>query len=413
MVPNEFLNILNGQEKHSTAASTLFTQLYGDGFFVDKDIDERAIGELSYQDKIYDNTLNITILGSEQCNFRCKYCYEDFKRGNITGEVIDSFLLFIKRNLHKYNKVNIDWFGGEPLLADKEIETISAQLLKMCQKAGKPYAASMTTNGYLLNAEMLRRMLRCRVTNFQITLDGLAETHDKSRVLANGGPTFDRIISNLTEIRDKVKSGLFKITLRTNLTRPQLPLINRYIEFLNAEFSADKRFEFYFRPAGDWGGDRVKGIRDNLVTSFKELYEPLLMNIGALNMNAYYHLLKIPICMAAERNSFVLGSDGTIYKCTMLFNEDFNRIGKLNNKGKMEIEQNKLAKWITPPEDMSQECNRCNNWNICHNRICPAKAFRTEGSKFNNCGYERKSLDCVRIGKYIAWKEKLGDVLKT
>jgi radical SAM protein with 4Fe4S-binding SPASM domain len=79
----------------------------------------------------------------------------------------------------------------------------------------------------------------------------------------------------------------------------------------------------------------------------------------------------------------------------MLFNEEFNHIGNLDSKGKMEIEKNKLAKWITPSEDMTQECSMCNNWNICHNRNCPAKAFKTESGKSENCGYEKMTLDYV------------------
>jgi uncharacterized protein len=395
MNPLELTNSQREIQQGKIPDGPLVASLVHDGFFVDVDTDEHTLGELAYYDQIYENTLDVTILASEQCNFRCKYCYEDFKRGNITENIIESFLLFIKRNIQKYSQLFIDWFGGEPLLANKEIEHISKSLIQLCQIAKKPYMASMTTNGYLLTADMLRRMLQCRIYRFQITIDGVGETHNQSRVLANGGPTFDTIIHNLREVRDTIESRLFKIIVRTNLSKLQLPYIDEYIEFLHTEFGNDSRFQFYFRPMGDWGGDRVKGIQDSLITSFEELYEPLLKNISKLNVDAYIPLLKIPICSAANRNSFVLGSDGTIYKCTMLFSKDFNHIGTLHEKGKMDIDRNKLARWITPQDNPTQKCGVCSHWNLCHNRSCPAKAFRSEDVKVENCGYDKKSLDYV------------------
>jgi uncharacterized protein len=375
--------------------SKLLTSLIEDGYFVDDDCDERLLGEMIYNSAIYANTLDITILVSEQCNFRCVYCYEDFKRGNITEEVMDSFLLFVKNNIHKYSAVKINWFGGEPLLAAKEIEYISSRLIEVCKKNGKPYFAGMTTNGYYLTVDMLKRMLNQKVLNYQITLDGLAATHNKMRVLADGGPTFETIINNLRGIRDTITSRLFRIILRTNISKIQLPNIDNYVQFIHDEFRNDTRFQCYFRPAGDWGGSRVKSIKNELVSTFDELYDSLLHNIAKINVNAYIPLLKLNICNSANRNSFVLGSDGTVYKCTLFFNEDYNKIGRLGGRGKLEIDKYKLAKWISPMADASEKCHTCNIWSLCHNRNCPAKAFSKDKITREDCGYEKKSIDYI------------------
>jgi uncharacterized protein len=173
---SKFENILHDiNDKKRIPDEASFTQLANDGFFVNTDYDENAIGELKHLDTISENSLDMTILASEQCNFRCKYCYEDFKRGNITEDVISSFLLFVKRNIYNYRRVNIEWFGGEPLLALSEIEHMSEQLISICRKNGKPYTAGMTTNGYLLTADTLRRAIDCKILTYQITLDGTAE----------------------------------------------------------------------------------------------------------------------------------------------------------------------------------------------------------------------------------------------
>jgi uncharacterized protein len=171
--------------------------------------------------------------------------------------------------------------------------------------------------------------------------------------------------------------------------------IDDYISFIHDEFGNDERFECYFRPAGNWGGERVDGLENELISSFDELYRPLLHNISKINVNAYIPLLKVNICTAGHKNSYVLGSDGTIYKCTMLFNEEFNKIGKITTAGKMDINYYKFAKWVTPVTDANEICGVCNVWYLCHNRNCPAKAFLKQGMGFVNCGYEKKSLDYV------------------
>jgi uncharacterized protein len=253
----------------------------------------------------------------------------------------------------------------------------------------------MTTNGYLLNAAMLNRMLRCSVLHYQITLDGLSDTHNAARTLASGGPTFETILDNLREIRDTVSSRLFKISIRTNVTKPQLAKIDEYAAFLNAEFADDDQFEFFFRPAGNWGGERVKNIERDFVDSDKDFYEPLLNSAAPLNVNAYISLLNTLSCGAAKRNSFVLGSDGALYKCTMLFNEDFNTIGALTRSGDLEIDAYKIARWTAIPANPPQKCAGCGQWTLCHDNTCPAKSLEKKNREHKNCGYERTSLNYV------------------
>lgn len=393
---SRFQSILdNVRNKNELIKDAMFENLAEDKYFVDNNYDESLMGNLRYNEYIYGSGLNMTILASEQCNFRCKYCYEDYKRGNITQEVIDSFILFLRKNLRDYSKLSIDWFGGEPLLAAKEIETISKTAIDLCQKTGKPFSASMTTNGYMLTADMLKKMLKYKILSYQITIDGLAETHNTTRPLYGGGPTFEKIIDNLREIRDTVASRFFKILIRTNVTKPQLAKINDYTAFLSREFGNDRRFEFFFRPAGNWGGETAQTIEKDFVLSQNEYYELLLNNAESLNTDAYIMLLNTMVCGAAKRNSFVLGSDGTIYKCTMLFNEDFNNLGRLTHDGNMKIDTYKLARWTAIPAILPEKCNNCIHWVLCHDYTCPAHSIKGERQKNKNCGYERTSIDHV------------------
>ena len=113
----------------------------------------------------------------------------------------------------------------------------------------------MTTNGYFLNAAMIRKKcweIMCLVIAF--LLDGMPEIHDQQRQLKkNGNPTWKKIIENLIQIRDTVASRMFTIIIRTNVTSSICNCSNKFFKLLSEEFGADRRFLFMWKKAEDWG----------------------------------------------------------------------------------------------------------------------------------------------------------------
>lgn len=135
-------------------------RMIADGFLVRENENEIAKGNLKYYDKIYGRMLSLTIMPTEQCNFRCKYCYEKFEKGRMSEEISTGVIKYLKKNLSSYSGLDISWFGGEPLLAVDIIEKMSKEICQLCKKLKKPYLAGMTTNGYYLTPEILERLLK-------------------------------------------------------------------------------------------------------------------------------------------------------------------------------------------------------------------------------------------------------------
>lgn len=374
----------------------LHGRLVEDGFLVPEFEDEITKADLLHMDVVNDSTLNLIFLGTEQCNFRCKYCYESFERGSMLEEVQEGVVNFVNRNIGNYKKLAIDWFGGEPLEAFDVIENLSEQLIPICQKRGKIYESSITTNGYNLTLDKFRRLLKYRVRNFQITLDGPQACHDNTRVLADGGETFNTIINNLRAIRDNIKSYTFTISVRTNVTKDVYEKLDEHIEMLYNEFHNDLRFMFYFRPVGDWGGERVKTLHGDMVGAdgFSHVYRKVMESKYQLNCYMYYRLLADfgTMCTASRRNNYIIGSDGTIYKCTMLFDKEENQLGKIHRDGKFEVSQDKHAKWVTGVQNIKDSCKKCFFRPQCNMSSCPAGKFLIQADQ---CGYEKRSIDSI------------------
>ena len=369
-----------------------FRALAASGFLLADDSNEELIAKKRYWDEVYDNRLGLTIMPTEQCNCRCPYCYEDFSKPKMDEQTVENLLSFLRKNLIRYNGLNISWFGGEPLLALDIIEKVSENAISMCHAHRMMYDSSITTNGVLLTEEVLNRLISCRISRFQITLDGAKNTHDQTRVLRNGNGTFDTIINNLLNIK-KCKKSTIHVNIRINITKESLKDLPELVDFLYETLGGDKRFSFYFRPIGDWKHNiEDASLKENLIPSLDRVYQVLLEHPKKLNYGILYEMLISPMCFAVKKNHFVLGSDGTVYKCTVYFHEDMNKVGKLVQNGRILWDEEKLARWMNNDFNDSK-CNTCFLYAACHGRGCPAKEVIS--GKKSGCGHEFEHISSI------------------
>ena len=174
-------------------------------------------------------SLRVVVHTTKACNFRCKYCALNFEPKHLQQDGCDNIISFFRKNISKYERVHISWFGGEPLLKMDAIEYISNAVMDICRRAKKPYYSSVTTNGYLLTPENVDKLIKLRVYNYAVTVDGVKATHDNQRVLENGNGSFDQIIRNLEYMRDSVKSRALNVIIRTNITREIFAMCRLYL----------------------------------------------------------------------------------------------------------------------------------------------------------------------------------------
>lgn len=319
----EFQNSVNNESIKTKMQEFLWKK----GFFVESREKEQEKFLCLENDILEDKSqLTLIILPTEKCNFRCKYCYEDKKSGAMTSEAIERLLQFVEKNIINYSSLNVEWFGGEPLVAQSVIDKISFALIKICREHKKPYSASMTTNGYYLTAEKIVELKKLRIIRYQITLDGMSETHNNLRFLSDHNGTWQVIVKNLQDIRDKVKSSMVSIIIRTNLTKEIYNDIERYISFIKNEFGLDNRFSFLFRIASDWGGE----IKDDLRSSFigKEEYMEVIQTAlkEGLKLHYFKSVLKPGglLCYAWKKGTYIVNPKGEFVRCTLKINDKYN-----------------------------------------------------------------------------------------
>lgn len=115
---------------------------------------------------------------------------------------------------------NLSWFGGEPLLNFKSIDSISAYAKSFCVNHGITFSCGITTNGSLLTERMIDRMIDLDFTDYQITLDGCKEYHNKTKFNNAIHDSFDLILNNIKKLVEKNTKA--KVTLRINYTEKNI-----------------------------------------------------------------------------------------------------------------------------------------------------------------------------------------------
>ncbi|MBR6102814.1 MAG: thioether cross-link-forming SCIFF peptide maturase [Ruminococcus sp.] len=137
---------------------------------------------------------------SHDCNLRCKYCFAstgDFGGGRMlmdleTGKKAIDFLLKMSAE-RKY--LELDFFGGEPLMNYGVVKEIVAYAREEEKKVDKHIRFTMTTNGMLLTEEKME-FINDEMSNVVLSIDGRKEVNDRMRPRVDGSGSYDRIVEN-------------------------------------------------------------------------------------------------------------------------------------------------------------------------------------------------------------------------
>lgn len=358
--------------------------MYKNGLLVDYNLDEISEMIDKEKDSKFENCLRLILLPTEQCNFRCVYCYERFRREKMTAKTQAAIVKYIEDNIHKYNGLILNWFGGEPTEAMDVIENLSVKLIDVCKKNKKAYNAGITTNGYNLTYEIFKKLKKLHVTEYQVTIDGLASIHNAQRVMADGAPTFDVIINNLLAIKNNCKSSAITFVLRTNFSKNMLNNVDEFCKFLDKYFSNDKRFKYFWQMVGDYGYVKTEEVR-NIFGQSKD-YKWLIENYTERFVNDYTQALYGPdggVCYALKRNQLLIDAAGEIRKCTCDLESEMNHFGTIG----VNFDGAKHEDWLNSRAiSRDSQCYSCKKRPLCHNRPC---------YKAQNCLVNYRYLDTI------------------
>ncbi len=149
---------------------------------------------------------SLCLLVTHDCNLRCGYCFADTGSfggcrqlmSRETAEQAVEFAITGSRNRHN---LELDLFGGEPLMNWPVVEHIVNYVRKREAETGKNIKLTLTTNGTLLNDEKIEFLNVNRVM-LVLSLDGRKETHDAMRPFPNRSGSYDAAVKGFKKVID-------------------------------------------------------------------------------------------------------------------------------------------------------------------------------------------------------------------
>ncbi|WP_213223529.1 radical SAM protein [Klebsiella grimontii] len=197
-------------------------------FLVPENMDEIKHIKKRYHSKIDGGKkLTVTVGLTENCNFRCVYCYQAHEITNHDEKISDAFIeLLTSKEWLNFTSLHINWFGGEPLLKMDLIKKLNSYAIEFCKANKWDLTQSITTNGSLINDSKMNDLKSMGIRNFQITVDGESEQHNATRPFHNGISSYDKVIQGI----GKVINSNCHCIIRINLNRPVGDKIEQLID---------------------------------------------------------------------------------------------------------------------------------------------------------------------------------------
>ncbi len=142
---------------------------------------------------------------SHDCNLRCKYCFAgtgDFGTGHrmtMSVETAKKAIDFVVAKSGHRRNIEVDFFGGEPLMAMDTVKETVAYARSLEEKYNKNFRFTITTNGMLLNDENIAYINR-EMSNAVLSIDGRKEVNDDLRPTAGGQGSYDVIVPKFKKL---------------------------------------------------------------------------------------------------------------------------------------------------------------------------------------------------------------------
>lgn len=380
-------------EKIKAQHAELYDHLLQKGIFVCDDADEteayiRKREEYERSSGEYTITINPTLA----CNMSCWYCYESHKNmPAMSADVKQSVLLLIDKLLadNKLKKLNLSFFGGEPLLYfDKVVVDIINHAKMQCKAFDAKLSIHFTTNAYLLTDSVLKQLEGLDVS-FQITIDGGKQVHDSVRKTKGGEPTYARIVEH---IHQTLSHG-FPVGVRFNYTTKSIPsFIDVVKDFSHLQQEQKQLVNFTFQRVwqdNEGDADQVGQQVEHIERAFEQA--------GLFVNNAKSYI--VPYCYADGVNTAVVNYNGDLFKCTARDFATKSKEGTLTADGTLRWNE-RLRKRMSIRHG-SDTCLQCRIYPICHGGCSQMKLEAPDGISSCPKGYDDDKIQEIMEGRAL------------
>lgn len=303
---------------------------------------------------------NLTLLPTLACNLACTYCFEQNPPPFRMSDVIaDAVVALVHKEAQRHLRVELAWFGGEPLLEIERILSLQKECSKVCKQAKCEFRSSITTNGFFLNESNATSLLAAGINFFHITLDGDKSIHDANRPTKKGYGSFDQIYANiigLMEINPSVR-----LLIRVNGRLGEGNSIFQVLE--NIPVIHRNRIMIHFHRVID--SCQKLNSSDEWINQACEVSKHACRLGYANSTDHFFNPGPAVYCYAERLTSAVVDPRGWVYKCAFTNFSSSERVGILQQDGFIKHSGHFLHAWERLVALEPIECMSCEYLPLC------------------------------------------------
>ena len=339
------------------------------------------------------------------CNLNCSYCFASQgkyhgDRAMMSFEVGKQAFDFLIANSGTRRNLEVDFFGGEPLMNFDVVKELVAYARSIEKDHGKNFRFTLTTNGVLIDDDVID-FANKEMSNVVLSLDGRKEVHDRFRVDYNGKGSWDKIVPKFQKLVDAREGKNYY--MRGTFTHHNPDFLEDIKEMLSLGFK-----ELSMEPVV-CAADDPSALTDEdiavVMKQYEDLAELMLKKHKEGDAFTFYHYmidLKGGPCIYKRISGCGSGTEymavtpwGDLYPCHQFVGEEKYKLGDVwNGVTNTEI-QNEFAECNVYTRE---ECRKCWARLYCSGG-CAANAYHATGSVkgiyATGCELFKKRMECA------------------
>ncbi len=339
------------------------------------------------------------------CNLNCSYCFASQgkyhgDRAVMSFEVGKRALDFLVENSGTRRNLEVDFFGGEPLMNFEVVKQLVEYARSIEKEKGKNFRFTLTTNGLLIDDDVID-FANKEMSNVVLSLDGRKEIHDRYRVDYAGNGSWERIVPKFQKLVDA--RGGKNYYMRGTFTHANPDFLEDIKQMLDLGFS-----ELSMEPVVCAPGDKEELTQEDLpvvLEQYEKLAELMLKHDKEGKPFTFYHYM-IDLtggpCIYKRISGCGSGTEymavtpwGDLYPCHQFVGEEKFKLGDIwQGVTNTEIQKEFASCNVYARHD----CSDCWAKLYCSGG-CAANAYHSTGSVTGvykyGCELFRKRMECA------------------
>ena len=342
---------------------------------------------------------------AHDCNLACRYCFAgegEYKgdRSLMSLEVGKKALDFLVANSGNRRNLEVDFFGGEPLMNFDVVKELVAYGRELEKTHDKHFRFTLTTNGVLLRDDVIE-FANKEMDNIVLSIDGRKEVHDHMRPFKNGKGSYDFILDKFKKVAESRNQQ--KYYVRGTFTHYNLDFVKDVLSL------ADEGFEQISVEPVVAGPEEPYAIREEDIPQICEGYDELAKEMlkrkkEGRGFNFFHYMIDLSggPCVYKRLSGCGSGTEylavtpwGDLYPCHQFVGEEEFCLGNVDD-GIVNTEMRDTFKLCNVYA--KEECRNCFAKFYCSGG-CAANAYHCH-QDINKpyeigCELQRKRVECA------------------